>query len=154
MSSQTISLDYANDILFELEKAFWDERGKGARFRVTTVGRGYFNAKCSPLIKSNEIMEMVHTIEGPLKSDGIIGGISIERNARVLRVCVEGCVHRPVEDRMVAAGVRPFTCMIANQIVLAVEEKQDLPIELVEIKLDHGACHLQLVLFDKRPFLE
>jgi len=44
MSDKTISLDYANDILFELEKAFWDERGKGARFRVTTVGRGYFNA--------------------------------------------------------------------------------------------------------------
>lgn len=154
MSSQTISLEYANDILYELEKAFWDERGKGARFRVTTVGRGYFNAKCSPLIKSNEIMEMVHTIEGPLKSDGIIGGMSAERNERVLRVRVAACVHRPVEERMVASGVRPFTCMIANQIVLAVEEKQDLPIELVDIKLEQGACHLQLVLFDKRPFLE
>ncbi|MEW5721025.1 MAG: hypothetical protein AB1817_20535, partial [Chloroflexota bacterium] len=80
--------------------------------------------------------------------------MSIERDARILRVRVQGCVHRPVEDRMVASGVRPFTCMIANQIVLAVEEKQDLPIEIVEIKLEEGACHLQLVLFDKRPFLE
>jgi hypothetical protein len=154
MSNQTISLDYANDVLFELEKAFWDERGKGARFRVTTVGRGYFNAKCAPLIKSNEIMEMVHAIESPLQSDGIIGAMSAERNERVLRVRVAGCVHRPVEERMVAAGVRPFTCMIANQIVLAIEEKLDLPIELIDIKLEEGACNLQLVLFDKRPFLE
>ena len=99
-------------------------------------------------------MDMVQAMENPLKSDGIIGGMSAERNERVLRVRVAGCVHRPVEDRMVTAGVRPFTCMIANQIVLAVEEKQDLPIELVDIKLEEGACHLQLVLFDKRPFLE
>ena len=154
MSNQTISLDYANDILFELEKAFWDERGKGARFRVTTVGRSYFKSKCLPLIQSTRVMDMVRTIEGPLKSDGIIGGMSAEGDARILRVRVEGCVHRPVEDRMVSYGVRPFTCMIANQIVLAVEEKLDLPIELVEIKLEEGACHLQLVLFDKRPFLE
>jgi len=154
MSAKTISLDYANDILFELEKAFWDERGKGARFRVTTVGRGYFNANCAPLIQSTDVLEMARTIEKPLKRDGIIGGMSVEKKDRVLHVRVEGCVHRPVEDRMVAAGVRPFTCMIANQIVLAVEEKLDLPIEIVEIKLEQGACHLQLVLFDKRPFLE
>jgi hypothetical protein len=154
MSNPTISLDYANDILFELEKAFWDERGKGARFRVTTIGRGYFKAKCLPVIQSTQLMDMVHAIEKPLQCDGIIGGMSAERNERILRVRVAGCVHRPVEERMVSSGVRPFTCMIANQIVLAVEEKQDLPIELVEIKLEEGACHLQLVLFDKRPFLE
>jgi len=154
MSNQTISLNYFNNILFELEKAFWDERGKGARFRVTTVGRGYFRSRCLPFIQSTQLMDMIHTIENSLKSDGIIGGMSVEKNDRVLNVRVAGCVHRPVEDQMVAAGIRPFTCMIANQIVLAVEEKQDLPIELVEIKLEEGACHLQLVLFDKRPFLE
>lgn len=154
MNDKTISLDYVNDLLFELEKAFWDERGKGVRFRVTTVGRGYFQSKCAPLIQSPDLMDMVRVIEQPLKRDGIIGGMSTEKKERVLNVRVTGCVHRPVEERMMAVGVRPFTCVIANQIVLAVEEKQDLPIELVEIKLEEGACHLQLVLFDKRPFLE
>ena len=42
MSQQTIPLDYANSLMYELEKAFWDERGKGARFRMTKVGNQYF----------------------------------------------------------------------------------------------------------------
>ena len=45
MTRQLIPLDYANSLIYELEKAFWDERGKGARFRVTKVGRQYFEDK-------------------------------------------------------------------------------------------------------------
>ena len=63
MNDKTISQDYANDLIFELEKAFWDERGKGARFRVTTVGREFFKTKCLPRLQSTEIDDMVHTIE-------------------------------------------------------------------------------------------
>ena len=138
MNKKTISLDYANDLIFELEKAFWDERGKGARWRVTTVGREYFKKRCLPLLQSSEIDNIVHTIE----SDG-----------RMLHVRVEGCVHRPVEERMVAHETKPFTCVMANLIVLAIEEKLDRPAEMAEIKLEDGACHLLLILFDKRPFL-
>ena len=48
MSDQTVPLDYANSIIYDLQKAFWDERGRGARFRVTTVGRDYFLDRCLP----------------------------------------------------------------------------------------------------------
>ena len=153
MNKKTISLDYANDLIFELEKAFWDERGKGARWRVTTVGREYFKNRCLPLLQSSETDNIVHTIEGALQGDGIVSLMSAESDGRLLHLRVEGCVHRPVEDRMVAHETRPFTCMMANLIVLAIEEKVDRPVELAEIKLEEGACHLLLILFDKRPFL-
>ena len=42
MSDRGVSLDYVNSLVYDLEKAFWDERGKGARFRVTNVGRDFF----------------------------------------------------------------------------------------------------------------
>jgi hypothetical protein len=67
---------------------------------------------------------------------------------------VEGCIHRPVEDRMIAHGIEPFTCLPANLIVLAIEEKLDRPVELAEIKLVEGACQLLLVIFEKRPSLD
>jgi hypothetical protein len=54
---------------------------------------------------------------------------------------------------MVAHETKPFTCMMANLIVLAIEEKLDRPAEMAEIKLEDDACHLLLILFDKRPFL-
>jgi len=136
MSDKAISQDYANDVIFELEKAFWDERGKGARFRVTTVGRSFFQAECLPRLQSTEIFDMIAAVEG------------------VLRIRIAGCAHRAVEDRLVAQGSMPFTCVPANLIVLAIEEKLDRPAELAEIKLEDGACQLLIVLFDKRPVLE
>ena len=153
MSDKTISQEYANGLIFELEKAFWDERGKGARFRVTTVGRELFRAECLPRLQSTEIDDMIRVVESALKDKGIVSQVSAARDGRLLRVRVEGCAHRAVEDRLVAQETKPFTCVPANLIVLAIEEKLDRPAELAEIKLEDGACHVLIVLFDQRPVL-
>jgi hypothetical protein len=153
VNDQTISREYANDIIFELEKAFWDERGKGARFRVTTVGSDFFRTRCLPGLQSVEIDEIVQVVERALQEEGIVKGVSVEIDGRLLRVRIEGCAHRSVEDRLVAQGTKPFTCVPANLIVLAIEEKLDRPVELAEIKLEDGACHVLLVLFEQRPVL-
>ena len=153
MSAKLIPLEYVNNLIYEMEKAFWDERGKGARFRMTTVGREYYQSRCRPLIASAEIDAILQTVEKVLTEDGIVGKVSYDRDDRLLRVRIEGCVHRQVEDRMVALEIEPFTCMPANLIVLGIEEKLDRPVELAEIKLEEGACQLVLVLFDQRPSL-
>jgi hypothetical protein len=152
MNKDMISRDYANDMIFELEKAFWDERGKGARFRLTTLGRDFFRTKCLPKIGSAEMTDMVAVIESVLKENGIIDGMSVTIEGRLLRVRIEGCTHRPVEDRMMAHETKPFACLPANMIVLAVDEKLNRPAELAEIKLVDGACEVLIVLFDKKPF--
>jgi hypothetical protein len=152
MNKDMISRDYANDMIFELEKAFWDERGKGARFRLTTLGRDFFRTKCLPEIQSTEVADMVPVIEGVLKENGIIDGMSVSIDGRLLRVRIEGCTHRPVEDRMMAHDTKPFACLPANMIVLAVDEKLNRPAELAEIKLVDGACEILIVLFEKKPF--
>jgi len=38
MSDKAISHEYLNGLVFDLEKAFWDERGRGCRFRMMEVG--------------------------------------------------------------------------------------------------------------------
>lgn len=153
MNNKTIPLDYANDLMYELEKAFWDERGRGTRFRMTTVGREYFKEKCLPLIQSSELDHILHTIEDVLQREGIAGKVSYNSEDRLLRVRVEGCVHRQVEEKMIARGIEPFTCVPANLIALAIEEKLDRPVELAEIKLEDGACQPLLIVFDQRPTL-
>lgn len=147
--SDKISLDYANSIVYDLQKAFWDERGKGARFRTTTVGREYFTQKFLPLIKSDDLDQILDVIQDVLQEEGIAAKVSHESEDRLLRVSVEGCVHREVEQRLLGDNVEPFTCVPANLVVLAIEKKLDRPVELAEVKLEDGACQLLLVLFDK-----
>ena len=151
MSQSGVSLEYVNSIVYDLEKAFWDERGKGARFRVTNVGRDYFLEKCRPRIESHELESIIHAIEEVLCEEGIVASMSHELDGKLLRLSVEGCLHVPVEQRLVAKGVEPFSCVPANLLVLAIEEILDRPVELAEIKVEDGACHLVLVLFESRP---
>jgi hypothetical protein len=151
MSNHGVSLDYVNSVVYDLEKAFWDERGKGARFRVTTVGRDYFLNKCLPRIKTREVEPIIETIEQVMRQEGIVAGISHEIDGKLLRLKVQGCLHQTVEQRMVAKGIEPFTCVPANLVVLAIEEIMDRPVELAEIKVEDGVCYLLLALFESRP---
>jgi hypothetical protein len=151
MSNPGVSLDYVNSIVYDLEKAFWDERGKGARFRVTTVGRDYFMGKCLPRIKTPDVETIIGTIEQILEEEGIVAGISHEIDGRLLRLKVQGCLHEKVEQRLVAKGVEPFTCIPANLVVLAIEETLDRPVELAEITVEDGTCRMLLALFESRP---
>lgn len=153
MNEKKISLEYANSLVYDLEKAFWDERGKGAQFRTTKVGQAYFTDKFLPLIKSPELDHILQVIEDVLQEEGIAASVSHEKETRLLRVRVEGCIHRQVEDRMHSLDIEPFTCIPANLIVLAIEEKLDRPVELAEVKLEDGACQLLLVIFEQRPIL-
>ena len=154
MNAKKISLEYANAIIYELEKAFWDERGKGARFRTTKVGHAYFTNKILPLIETTDLEEMLGVIEGVLQEEGIVSSISHEMEDRLLRVRLEGYVHHVVGEKMLAHDIEPFTCVPANLIVLAIEEKLDRPVELAEIKIEDGVWNLLLVLFEGRPTLD
>jgi hypothetical protein len=153
MNNTALPLDYLNSLVYELEKAFWDERGKGARFRMTTLGSEYFKEKCLPKLQSADVDHILHIIDDLLCSEGIAESMSYNRQERLLRVRVKGCLHWQVEDQMIAHGIEPFTCVPANLIVLAIEEKLDLPVELAEIKVVDGACELLLVVFEQRPTL-
>jgi hypothetical protein len=63
-------------------------------------------------------------------------------------------LHEAVEQRMVAKGVELFTCIPANLVVLAIEETLDRPVELAEIRVEEGTCHLMLALFESRPIYD
>lgn len=151
MSNQTVPLDYVNSIVYDLQKAFWDERGRGARFRVTTVGRDYFLDRCLPEIKSQDVETIIETVGQILEKEGVVASISHEVDDRLLRLTVQGCLHEAVEQRMIAKEIEPFTCIPANLVVLAIEEILDRPVELAQIKVEDGACHLLLALFESRP---
>jgi hypothetical protein len=151
MSSHSVPWDYVNSIIYDLQKAFWDERGRGARFRLTTVGREYFMDKCLPRIKTPDVETIVETIGQILEEEGVVASISREVDGRLLRLKVQGCLHQGVEQRMVAKGIEPFTCVPANLVVLAIEQVLDRPVELAEIKIEDGVCHLLLALFESRP---
>jgi hypothetical protein len=149
MNKKTVPLDYTNSLIFDLQKAFWDERGRGARFRMTLVGREIYESQVKPLIKEKDSDHILSVIEKTLIENGIVAEINYSKEDQTLRITVKGCLHLPVEERMAAYGIEPFTCIPANLFVMAIEEQLDRQVEIAEIKSDQGLCELLLVIFDR-----
>ena len=150
MSDKMVPLDYVNNLVYELEKAFWDERGKGARFRLTNIGQQYFKDKVLPQVQSNEVEQILDAVGSVLKNDGLIDEFSYSIEERMLRVQIKGYIHLQVDERMSEMGIEPLASVPGNLIALAIEEKLDVPVELAEIKVTEGVCELLLVMFEKR----
>jgi hypothetical protein len=151
MNGKIVSLEYANSLVYELEKAMWDERGRGGRYRMTTIGREFLKDTCLQKIKSADPAVIVQAVDEVLREAGVIAGIQYSMEDRLLRVTVQGCIHLPVEQKMIERGIEPFACLPANLIVLMVEEKLNQPVELAQVKVEGGSCQLLLVLFEKKP---
>jgi hypothetical protein len=150
MSDKMVPLDYVNNLVYELEKAFWDERGKGARFRLTNIGQQYFKDKVLPQIQSNEVDQILDTVGNVLKNDGLLEEFSYSIEERLLRVQIKGYIHLQVDERMSEMGIEPLASVPGNLVALAIEEKLDVPVELAEIKVSEDVCELLLVMFEKR----
>jgi hypothetical protein len=150
MSEKMVPLDYVNNLVYELEKAFWDERGKGARFRLTNIGQQYFKDKVLPQIQSNEVEQILDVVGNVLKNDGLLEEFSYTIEERLLRVQIKGYIHLQVDEKMSEMGIEPLASVPGNLVALAIEEKLDVPVELAEIKVTEGVCELLLVMFEKR----
>ena len=149
MSEKTISHAYFNDLVFDLEKAFWDERGRGCRFRMMEVGREIYESDCKARIQSAEIPAIVNAVQEVLIEKGIVGSVSCSQEDLTLRVSVQGCLHLSVEEHMLEKGIEPFTCVPTNLIIMGIEDKLNRQVELAEIKCKNGICQLLLVVFNR-----
>ena len=149
MSDKGISHEYLNDLVFDLEKAFWDERGRGCRFRMMEVGREIYESDCKSRIRSSEIPVIISAVGEVLNEMSVIGSVTFEQEDLTLRVSVQGCLHLPVEERMLEYGIEPFTCVPANLIIMGIEEKLNRQVELAELKCENGVCQLLLIVFDR-----
>lgn len=156
MASETRSTaelkEYANQVVFDVVKAFWDERGLGARFRLYNVGKDHLLGKLGLRGEDRRDFEtVVAELSRGLNSEGIAERLSIERGEEnVLTVKVTGCIHRPVEEKLAAAGVAPFFCPCTNLVMALAQEALGMATEQACIEVRGDECIATVVLF-KRP---
>ncbi len=124
----------SSELLFEIQKAFYDERGKGARYRLTTIGVPYMKS-----IKPDCFMSL-DAICTALKETGMVDEITLSEEDVSIGADVRGCYYRKVRDRFIAAGMQPLSCPVANLIMETLERKSGLSPELLPITAEGNRC--------------
>ena len=132
------NLLFKNRLLYEIQKAFYDERGKGARYRLTTTAVSFVKERLGG--KAGDIGEIKRYLEG----SELVQGMNWSEDAISLKVQIDGCCLKQVRDAFTDAGLQPLSCPMANIIMNALEIKSSLSPELLPIDIEENSCKLTM----------
>jgi hypothetical protein len=139
---------YFQDTFAALAKSLFYERGLGASFRATMVGRDY--------IDRHEIQG--HTSEAVIENciDVLVENNIIEKatyhkdeSDSFFTFKLKGCAHLPVEAWLKEEGIPAFVCPPINMILYKIRQLIDLAVEIADINVDQkeGKCIVRVVIF-------
>ena len=135
---------YFSEIIKDLQKSFYDERGRGARYRTTLVGVDYFKEKYGSDLKGNDWTDAVEKVADALKKESIIDKAEFDGKGNVLNVEFYNCIHQDVENSLAKYDIEPFSCPCANLVMHYVDSFTGSNSELVSIDVKDDKCVIVL----------
>ena len=126
--------NFKDQILFEVQKAFYDERGKGARYRLTLAGVPYIKSQLG-----DKATDKV-ALKNWLKENNFCEEIETEEDELQFKVIVKNCCLQNIRDGFHEKGMQPLSCPIANMFMYAIEQENGLSPELLPIGIDNEYC--------------
>lgn len=139
---------YFQDTFSALAKALYYERGRGAYFRATMVGRDYVDRR---EIKGNTSEEVIESCIDVLLENNIIEKAEYKKDESntFFTFEVKGCAHLPVEAWLEEEGVPAFVCPPINIILYKIRQVIGLAVEIADITVhqEEGKCIVRVVIF-------
>lgn len=130
---------YKDVLLYETQRQFYNERGRGARYRLTAIGVSWFEKEIKDLkdtaglvnwLKDNDFCQAVDMADTD-------EGIALQLN-------ITGCALRNITENWIKDGRQPLNCPIANIIMKSMEFNGSMPPELCPIEFDGPACKIKM----------
>jgi hypothetical protein len=143
-----IDRTYFQDAFSALVKSLYYERGRGAYFRATMVGRDYIDRhkisgdtseavieECFHILVENDLIE-----KATYKKDESDTFFTFE---------VQGCAHLPVEAQLKEEGVPAFVCPPINMSLYKIRQRIGLAVEIADITVHQKErkCIVRVVIF-------
>jgi len=125
-------------LLYDYQKEFWNERGRGARYRLTRAGVRFFEEKMGEDIKD------LNKIKDFLKNNQFIEDVETQEDEVSFSMTVKGCCMKHIKSRFDKDNIQPLSCPIANVFMYCFELNTGLAPELLPIKEEEGACKITL----------
>ena len=143
-----IDRTYFEDNFAALAKSLFYERGLGASFRATMVGRDYIDRH---EIKGDTSEAVIENCIDVLVENNIIEKATYQKDESdsFFTFEVKGCAHLPVEARLQEEGVPAFVCPPINMILYKIRQLIDLAVEIADISVDQKErkCIVRVVIF-------
>jgi len=146
-----IDSTYFQDTFSALVKALYYERGRGAYFRATMVGRDYIDRI---EINGNTSEKVIENCVNFLVKKDIVEKAAYKKDESdtFFTFEIKGCIHLPVEARLKEQGVPAFVCPPINIILHKIRQLIGLAVEIADITVnqEEGTCIVRVVIFKQQ----
>jgi hypothetical protein len=130
--------NFKDSLLFQIQKEFWNERGRGARYRMTLVGVPFVKEQMGEKIKD------VKSVKEWLVENKFAEDIQIEEDEISFGMKVNGCCMKAVKDYFDKENLEPLGCPIANIFMYSLELNTGLSPELLPVDKEGEFCKLTM----------
>ena len=128
---------FKDKLIYESQKEFYDERGRGARYRMTTVGVSFFKQEI-------ENLKDIATVVAWLQENDFAQSIEITEDNLSVELNVNGCCLHNVTDEFRKNNRQPLSCPIANVIMYSMEQNGSMPPEILPIEFAGAVCKVKM----------
>ncbi len=128
----------SSNLIYEIQKAFFDERGEGARYRMVRIGVEYVEKELGKNLKDMD------TLLDGLKKLGFVEDISFSEEDVLADIEVKGCAFKQVRDLFMDKGLQPLSCPVANIVMDYLEKQTGLSPERLPISREGNVCKVSL----------
>lgn len=128
-------------LYFESVREFWNERGRGARYRLTTIGVSFFEEKIN-LGKSKE--ENLENFKKYLLENNYCQSIEFSEDEFSFTFQIQDCCLRNIRNKYEEKGMEILSCPIANMFMHIFESETGLSPELLPVEAHDGKCKLMM----------
>ncbi len=125
-------------LVFDVQKEFYDERGRGARYRLTRVGVPFFEE-----MMGKDLPNMEHIKEWLIKNK-FCGDITVNEDEFSVEILVNNCCLLDIRSEWEKHKVPPLACPIANAFMYSIELDGGMAPELLPIEGQENSCKLTL----------
>ncbi len=132
---------FKDTLFFESVKEFWNERGRGARYRLTTVGTSFFKERVN-LNKSP--MENIDEFKRYLIENHYCKSINYSEDDFSVTVEVQDCCLQNIRKEYENNGIEILCCPIANMFMYLMELETNMSPELIPINVKNNICELTM----------
>jgi hypothetical protein len=139
---------YFQDTFAALAKSLFYERGRGACFRATMIGRDYIDRH---EIQGDTSEAVIENCIDVLVENNLIENATYQKDESdsFFSFEVKGCAHLPVEAWLEKEGVPAFICPPINMILYKIRQRIGLAVEIADIAVHQkeGKCIVRVVIF-------
>ena len=139
---------YFQDTFAALAKSLFYERGRGACFRATMIGRDYIDRH---EIQGDTSEAVIENCIDVLVENNLIENATYQKDESdsFFSFEVQGCAHLPVEAWLEKEGVPAFICPPINMILYKIRQRIGLAVEIADIAVHQkeGKCIVRVVIF-------